>query len=177
MARKSFNFVVTAETVTVQRLQYADLDSPATVAEEKSFEVADIPAELANGEAVISLAAYGLSQVLQDRASSVGTEDKLEQMAKTFANLGNGLWKEARASSGRNVKASIDTFFAAGFSAYLGSKGKDVSPQACTLLLQGYEAEQRKGLRNHPEIKVFIEQAKEAATASVADLDLASLLG
>lgn len=177
MARKQFNYIVTPASVLIQKLSYAGDDAPAEVAETQEFMVADIPAELNNGEALISLAAYGLSQVLQDRASSVDTEDKMEQMGKTFENLKEGLWKEARVSNGSVKKASIDPFFAAGFSEYLASQGKDVDANACTILLQGYSAEQRKALRTHADIKVFIEQAKEKATAQVADLDLSSLLG
>lgn len=177
MARKSFNFVVSATAVTVQRLTYADPDAPAVVAEEKTFNVGDVPAELANGEGVVSLAAYGLSQVLQDRVSSCDADEKLEAMDKVFGNLLEGKWKEARQSTGGTKKASIDPFFAKGFSMFLQSQGKDVSAEQATIILQGLDADQRKAFRTHEDIKVFIEKAKEEATASVADLDLSSLLG
>lgn len=177
MARKSFNFIVTALSVTIQKLAYADPDADATVAEERSFAVADIPSELLNGESQTSLAAYGLSQVLQDRCSSVPTEDKFEQMEKTFATLVDGKWKEARVSTTGGVKKpTIDPFFASGFSLFLQSKGKAVDANTATLLLQNMDAEQRKALRNHDEVKVHVDAAKEAATTAAGDLDLDSLL-
>jgi hypothetical protein len=177
MARKQFNFVVSGTAVVVQRLTYADPDAPAVVAEEKTFAVADVPAELTNGEGVVSLAAYGLSQVLQDRVSSCDADEKLEAMEKVFGNLVDGKWKEARQSTGATKKAAIDPFFAKGFSLFLQGQGKDVTAEQATIILQGLDADQRKALRTNDDIKAFIEKAKEEATASVADLDLSSLLG
>lgn len=177
MARKQFNFVVSATAVLVQRLTYTDPDAPAVVAEEKAFEVGDVPAELANGEGVVSLAAYGLSQVLQDRVSSCDSDEKLEAMEKVFTNLVDGKWKETRQSTGSTKKASIDPFFAKGFSMFCQGQGKDITPEQATIILQGLDSDQRKALRTNEDIKAFIEKAKEEATAAVADLDLTSLLG
>ena len=177
MARKQFNFIVTALSVTIQRLSYKDVDADAEVAESKIFAVSDVPGELVNGDAMTSLAAYGLSQVLQDRCSSVVTDDKFEQMDKTFATLLEGKWKDARASTTGGVKkATIDPFFAAGFSDYLISKGKQVDANTAVIILQGMEADKRKALRNHEEIKSFVDAAKEKASTAVDELDLESLL-
>ncbi len=177
MARKQFNFIVSATAVTVQRLTYADPDAPAEVAEEKVFNVADVPATLINGEHEISLAGYGLSQVLQDRVSSLDADEKLEGMDKVFANLVDGKWKEVRQSTGGSKKASIDPFFAKGFSMFLQSQGKDVTAEQATVILQGLDADQRKAFRAHEDIKAFIEKAKEEANAAVEGLDLTALLG
>lgn len=175
MARKGFNFVVTQGLVTVQRLTYADADSPAEVADTLEFAVADVPAELQNGESVTSLAAYGLSQVLQDRCSSVAADDKFEQMSKTFEALKEGKWKEVRVSTGGAKKASIDPFFAAGFAAFCVQNGKDIDANTATILLQNMDADKRKALRTHDEIKSLIEAAKEAAAAKVDEFDVDSL--
>lgn len=178
MARKQFNFIVGVGTVTVQRLTYTDPDAPAVVAEEKVFSVTDVPAELANGEGTISLAGYGLSQVLQDRVSSLDTDEKMEAMEKVFENLRDGKWKEVRMSTGGSVKkAAIDPFFAKGFSMFLQSQGKDVSAEQATIILQGLDADQRKAFRAHDSIKAFIEQARQEASDSIQDIDLAALLG
>lgn len=178
MARKSFNFIVTSAAVTIQRLSYATPDADAEIAEERTFAVADVPETLLNGEVEMSLAGYGLSQVLQDRCSSTPTDEKFEQMEKTFATLLEGKWKEARVSTTGGVKRpTIDPFFAAGFASFLQSKGKNVDANTAVLLLQDMEAEQRKALRNHEEIKVFVDQAKEAAATAANDLDLDALLG
>lgn len=178
MARKQFNFVLSASAIIVQQLAYADQDAEATVADEKSFEVADIPAELQNGEnTVVSLAAYGLSQILQDRSSSVAQADKLERMTEVFDTLKGGQWKEQRASSGGTRKASIDVYFASGFSKFLESKGKVVDTVTATTLLQGMSADERKALRASDQIKPFIEQARDAAETAASDIDLTDLLG
>ncbi|ATB52686.1 hypothetical protein PVS_50 [Vibrio phage vB_VspS_VS-ABTNL-3] len=175
MARKGFNFIVTSGLVTVQRLAYADADSPAEVVDTLEFSVEDVPAELQNGEAVTSLAAYGLSQVLQDRCSSVQADEKFAQMQKTFESLQEGKWKETRVSTGGAKKASIDPFFAAGFAAFCVENGKDVDANTATILLQGMDADKRKALRQHDDIKSHIEAAKAAAAAKVEDFDVDSL--
>lgn len=177
MARKQFNFILTAASVVVQKLAYPDIDGAPEVAEEKEFSIEGLPATFAVGEGEVSLAAYGLSQFLQDRTSSVAGDDKLGKMDEIFAALSEGQWKSKRESSGGVRKPSIDTFFAAGFAKFLQSKGKDVDTATATTLLQGYDADQRKALRAHEDIKAFIEQAKSEANTAASEIDLGSLLG
>lgn len=176
MARKSFNFVCTTGSVTVQRLAY-DGDE-VSVAEEKTFAVADLPAQFGEGEAAIDLAAYGLSQLLQDRVSSFQADEKLEQMDKVFANLMEGQWKATRASgTGGAKKASISPFFAEGFSRFLQSNGKDIDAATATVILQDMDKDGRAAMRTHPSVKPFIEQAEAAAQKAAGEVDLESLLG
>lgn len=176
MARKQFNFVLTPTTVTAQKLAYEDADAPATVAAEKTFEVSGLPEVFGEGENAVSLLAYGLSQFLQDRTSSVPGEEKLEKMEEIFAALAEGQWKATRVSSGGTRKASIDPFFAEGFAKFLQSKGKDVDTNTATVLLQDMDADQRKALRAHADVKAFVEQAKESAASAASEIDLESLL-
>lgn len=175
MARKGFNYIVTPTAVIVQRLAYADADAAAEVTDTLEFAVGEVPVELQNGEAVTSLAAYGLSQVLQDRCSSVAADDKFEQMTKTFEALKEGKWKEVRVSTGGAKKASIDPFFAAGFAAFCVQSGKDIDANTATILLQNMDADKRKALRTHDAIKALIEAAKESAAAKVDEFDVDSL--
>lgn len=176
MARKQFNYILAANSVTVQRLAYADVDAPATVAEETTFELDNIPAELQNGEGVVSLAAYGLSQILQDRVSSLESEEKLEGMSKVFEQLQAGEFKAKRASTGGSKKPQIDSYFAAGLAAFLQSQGKDVDANTAVVLLQSKSAEERKALRAHPDVKAFIEKAKADAAEAASQIDIDSLL-
>ena len=176
MARKKFNFLVTTLAVIVQKLAYADPDAPATVESEAEFLLEELPAVFTAGEKEIALQAYGLSQFLQDRTTSFSQDEKLGKMAEVFANLKEGKWREERASSAGPRKASIDVYFATGFSLFLASKGKDIDVATATSLLQDMEADQRKALRADDRIKPFVEKAKEDATAAASELDLADLL-
>lgn len=177
MARKQFNFILTAVSVVVQKLSYPDPDAAPVVAEEKEFSIENLPATYAVGEGEVSLAAYGLSQFLQDRTSSVAGDDKLEKMEEIFGSLGEGQWKSKRESTGGVRKPSIDPFFAAGFAKFLQANGKDVDTATATTLLQGYKKEQRAAIRAHEQVKAFIEQAKSEANSAASEIDLGSLLG
>lgn len=175
--RKGFNFICTATAVTVQKLGYADMDSPAHIEQETSFQVSDLPAEFTQGEGLISLAAYGLSQLLQDRTSSVDSGDKLEKMAEIFETLKDGKWRETRESTAQPRKAAVDVYFASGFSMFLQSVGKNVDVGAATAILQDMTPEQRKALKADERVAPFIKQAQEAARAAAEGFDLNALLG
>lgn len=176
MARKQFNYILAAAQVTIQRLAYADPDAEATVAEEKTFDVAAIPETLANGEGEVSLAAYGLSQILQDRVSSLDADEKLEGMDKVFEQLQAGEFKAKRASSGGGKKPTIDSYFAEGLARFLQAQGKDVDANTAVAILQSKSADERKALRQHEDIKAYIEKAKADAAEAAGQIDLESLL-
>lgn len=178
MARKNFNFVPNAEctAVIVQRLGYTEGEASAHVVEEVEFALADLPEQFQNGEGVMSLAVYGLSQILQDRAAPCQTDEKLAQMAKTFETLKSGLWKEARVSTGGGAKKpSIDTFFAQAFVALAATKGKEITVEQAVLVLQDMDSDTRKAVRQTAEIKEHIEKAKAAAASAVEDFNLEDL--
>lgn len=184
MARKTMDYSITAGSVNVSRLDYPDgPDGDAVVAETVSFAVADVPAELhVSGEGddavMASLAAYGLSQLLQDRVSSVtGAAEKLVKMQEVFELLKEGKWKAVRAGGSGERKASIPADFAEAFARYIQSKGKDMDAATATAYLQAQTAEARKALRAHEDIAAFIKQVKDEAASKAADLDLDDLLG
>lgn len=180
MARKQMDYQITADTVTVNRLDYPNgPDGEPVVAETVTFAVGDVPAELkVNEEQFASLAAYGLSQLLQDRVSSVqGSEAKLAAMHDVFELLKNGEWKAVRASSAGERKVTIAAEFAEGFARFVQSKGKDMDAATATAFLQSKSNEERKALRAHPEVKAFIQAVKDEAVAKAGELDLGDLLG
>jgi len=160
---KKLNYTLLATAVTAALVNKTD-DSSEVIAE-KTFNVADIPAELNDGEnSVKSLAAYGLSKLLQDRTSSVDAEGKLEAMEEVFALLKGGEWRQ-RKEGGAGKKAAIDPIFAQAI-----AEIKSVSVAAATIALQGMDADQRKALRQVETVKAKIAEVREAAEGEAADL-------
>lgn len=182
MARKNMNYIITDAEVIVQALHYPEgVDGAAEVKEEVRFAVADVPAQLhVSGEgedaAYASLAAYGLSQLLQDRVSSV-TDGKLEKMGEVFEMLKEGKWKATRASTAGERKVSIPAEFAEAIARFVQSKGRDMDAATATIWLQNQDADARKALRANDDVKAFIQQVRDEATAKADSLDLDSLLG
>lgn len=182
--RKAMDYTITPDSVIVSRLHYPDGDDgAAAVAEQVTFNVADVPAQLhVSGEGeeatYASLAAYGLSQLLQDRVSSVdGAESKLEKMHEVFELIKEGKWKAVRASVAGERKTAIPSEVAEGFARYVQSLGKDMDAATATVWLQSKTAEERKAIRQKDEVKAFIQQVKDEAAAKAEDLDLEDLLG
>ena len=174
--RKSFNYKPGKDDVVIERLAYEGEE--VTVAETVVFTIGDIPEELQDGDGVKTLASYGLSQILQDRTSALDADDRLDAMKAVYEQLKEGVFKARRESTAGPRKASIDPYLAAGFAAYLQSQGKDVTPEAATAILQTkMDAEGRKAIRQHEDIKPFIEKAKQDAEAAADSFDLDSLFG
>ena len=179
MARKQLDYKITDTKVSISLLAYADQDAEPTVVETVEFDVTEVPATLKSGEdSVASLAAYGLSQILQDRVSSVqGGKEKLEAMAGVFEMLKGGEWKAARASTAGERKAAIPSDFAEGFARFVTESGRPMDATTATIFLQSKSADERKALRAHEGIKAKIAEVKAEAESKAADLDLDSLLG
>ena len=181
MARKLLDYKITPDTVTVSTLKYPEgPDGDAVVDKTIEFAVGDVPGTLlSNGEAVASLASYGLSQLLQDRVSSVkGGDEKIAAMEAVFELLKGGEFKAPRASgAGGERKATIPAEFAEGFARFVQSKGKNMDAATATAYLQGMTAEERKAIRAHEDVKAFIQQVRDEAANAAAELDLGDLLG
>lgn len=180
MARKLLDYKITPEKVIVSTLKYPDgPDGDAEIDKTVEFAVADVPTVLSHNDVeVATLASYGLSQLLQDRVSSIkGGDEKLEAMGAVFDLLKGGEFKAPRASgTGGERKATIAADFAEGFALYVQSKGKDMDAAVATAYLQGLDNEERKAIRAHGEVKAFIEQVRKSAAEKAADLDLGDLL-
>jgi orotidine-5'-phosphate decarboxylase len=182
-------FTLTSDSVEMKVMDVTNPDEHKELAKHE-FDVTAIPVILEDGEqASKSLAAYGLSRLMQDRCSDF-TDSKLGDVCATaaevakarleayqavFDTLAGGQFRARRATS--KAGASVDAFFASGFAAFCKANGKDVTPEQATVILQGMSGEQRKALRADDRIKPFIAEAREAARTAVDGLDLESLLG
>lgn len=158
---------------------------------ERVFDAGAIPASLVDGDTMKSLAAYGLSQLLQDRASQMadnvqrkeGLADTLEGMAAnrvdswddTYSLLVGGNWSQPRARKAGN--GGVDTFFASGFAAFLCEQGKDVTVTTATAILEGLSKEERAKLRKDERIAAHVMEARKAAREAADSFDLGDVLG
>ena len=178
MAKKDLRYITLANSVLVQHLTYPNgQDGEAVVADTVEFKVDDVPAKYAVGESEVSLVAYGLSQLLQDRASSVqGAENKLEKMKETFARLQEGEWKAQRESTGGERKPNIPADFAQAFARFYTEKGRAMDAVQATAILQGRTAEERKAIRENEQIKALIAQVRAESNSAAMDFDLDGLI-
>lgn len=173
--RKGFNYIVGTDGVVIQKLGYGE-DEQAFVAEEKTFNLADLPEQFTNGDSVLTLAASGLSQKLQDLAASFDVDEKMAQFDAGFEMLKEGLWKAARASGTGERKATIAPELAEAFAEFvLAKRNTELTIASATTVLQGMSAEERKAVREHPEIADLVKAKREAAAVAAADLDIDSL--
>ena len=178
--------------VKIVNADYAKGETPKEpeILATKTFDVDALPIELADGDMIRTLAAYGLSSLMQDRCSSLNDKalaeagvvtnadaanHRLEGYSDVYAILKDGLFKAARAAG--NKAAAVDVFFATGFSNYLHSQGKNVDIATATTLLQGMDADQRKALRSDERIAPCIAQARKDAAQAASEIDLSDLLG
>lgn len=186
-------FTLTATTVTMEVFDLTgfnkgDDTSKAPKLAEQVFNVEDIPALLDDGEqAQKSLAAYGLSRLMQDRASDF-TDGKLAEecsttleiaemrvaaYAATYDVLKSGQFRARRESKGK--QAQVDTYFAQALCDFLGEQGKEMDVTTATAWLQGQDAEARKALRS--KLATHIQAAKAKAQSALDGMDMDSLLG
>lgn len=157
-------FLVMTTSVMVQQLRGDE------VIAEKTFEVADIPEALTDGElGEKSLAAYGLSQLLQDRAKASG-EDKIPAMEEVFELLKSGQWRVRREGSASG-KVTIDPYFAAAV-----AQMKGISVLEATNALKGISTENRKAIRGLEAVSDIIKALKEKAAETAGENLLDDLL-
>lgn len=182
-------FTLTADSVSMQIMDVTNPDNAKELASHV-FDLTGIPTELEDGDnPTKSLAAYGLSRLMQDRCSDL-TDGKLADIATSTGEIAtarlegyqavydlvlSGQFRARRATA--KAGATVDSFFAAGFAAFLQKNGKEVTAEQATVILQGMSADERKAIRAHAEVKASIEEAKKNARDAVKDLDLGALLG
>lgn len=160
---KRIRYVLTATAVQAMLIEKID-DQEENVLQTLNFEVGDVAGELQDGDNVKSLAAYGLSKILQDRTSSVKNEDKMAEMEEVFELLKTGQWRQRREGAGTK-KATIDPVFA---QAIAEIKGCDVA--TATLALQSKTSEERKAMRALDLVKDKINELRERANEQAGDL-------
>lgn len=139
------------------------------------FDAAEVPSLLKNGDAEISLAAYGLSKLLQDRTSQEkGSADKLTLMGEYFNEYFiNGLWKRPAAErapvatgSRRKITASLAEAIA---------RLQGITAIAAESSLKALDKERFDAVCKNPRVVDMIKEIEaENATDSV---DLSDLLG
>lgn len=183
-------FDLTKDSVTMTVFDNTDSDNPKELGS-FVFDVNAIPAELEDGDnPVKSLAAYGLSRLMQDRCSDY-TDGKLAEFARSVQEmadarieaykavydvLAEGQFRARKAASAK-AGSAVDTFFASGFSKFLCEAGKPVTIEQATAILQGLGNDERKALRADARIKGYIDEARREAREAVKDIDIAALLG
>jgi len=155
-------------------------DEVTTVVGTTDFALEGIPASFKDGDNERSLAAYGLSSLLQDRTSGIKSpEERLEKMHEIMEQLKGGIWRVTKAAGERKVKIGADLIEAV--RRYFKASGQDVTTEQVTDKLQAMTKEQRKAMAAHPNIKALraiynAEVAKAEQKANKNEgVDLASL--
>lgn len=140
-------------------------DEDKKVLQEERFNVADVPAELTTNDEPKSLAAYGLSKVLQERPSQIkGSAEKLAAMRESFEVLKGGKWREYKEGGGsRGPK--LDAIFVQA----VADEKKVKVPQA-EAALRKMDKDTIKQIRNLPAIQARMEKLR--ASAEEGDVDL-----
>lgn len=144
-------------------------DENKQVTETIEFNVSDLPAVFTSNEGEKTLAAYGLTKLLQDRTSQVkeSAAAKLKAMCEYFNVFKSGTWREYKESTGegKGRKPQIDPILA---QAVANLKKAPIA--AVIAALQSKTKEERKALANLDAVKA--EMAKVRAEAENFDLDL-----
>lgn len=137
-----------------------------------SFDLADCPEELRDGDKVKTFASYGLLKWLQDRTSQVkGAADKLAAMQEEFTSKATaGLWKtpsERKASTGGS-RRKISALLAEAVGALIGKTALEAEAH-----LKALTKEQFDGLVANEKVLAKMEELKadvSADTDALADL-------
>lgn len=183
-------FTLTNESVTLEVFDAADKDK-LVLLETAVFDLGDVPATLEDGDSPLkSLAAYGLSRIMQDRCSDftdktlggMGLDAKgaaIERVGAytaVYEVLKSGQYRARRASGG-SKGATVDSFFAEGFARFLQANGKDVDANTATIILQGMGKDERASIRKHEQVAKHVQAVRAEATQAAGDIDLSALLG
>lgn len=132
----------------------------------RTFPVADVPAALSTNDEPKSLAAYGLSKVLQERPS--GEPDpakKLELMDATFKTLSEGRWRDYAVGGGSKRGPKLDAIFVQAV-----AEIKKVKVPQAEAALRKLDAATIKKIRSLPDVKERMEKLR--ASAGDDDIDL-----
>lgn len=188
-------FDLTTDQVMVSVFDVTDIQKGEKMPEGREplethiFVVSDVPAELEDGEnSMKSLAAYGLSRLLQDRNSSVTDSGEVAQACSTVEELAAarmeaykgtyetvlaGMFREKRASGTGAKAAAVCPFFAQAFVELAAKKGKELTVEVATMILQKLSKEERKAMRT--ALVGRINELKAAATQQASDFDISDL--
>lgn len=144
-------------------------DENKTVHGVTEFNVSDLPEVFKSNEGDKTLAAYGLTKLLQDRTSQVkeSAEAKLKAMGEYFGVFRSGTWREYKEASGegKGRKPSIDPIFAQAI-----ANLKNAPLAAVIGALQKKSKEERKAMAALEPVKA--EMARLRTESASFDLDL-----
>lgn len=166
------HYSTTAKSVIVTLYQGEKFsDENKEILQTKEFAVDEIPAVLKNGDEDVSLGAYGLAKLLQDRTSQEkGAEAKLDSMVKYFEEFfTQGLWKKPAAerstSSGsrRKIGASL---------AEAVARLQGITAIQAEAALKDLTKEQFDGLVAHERVVAMVKEVEAEAgdTVELGDL-------
>lgn len=140
-------------------------DEDKKVLQTETFNVSDVPASLETSDEPKSLAAYGLSKILQERPSGIkGAAEKLDAMRSAFSVLCSGKWREYKEGGGRGPK--LDAIFVQA----VADEKKVKVPQA-EAALRKMDKETIKQIRNLPTIQDRMEKLRASADKGEVELD------
>lgn len=188
-------FELTSDQVMMSIYDVSDIQKGEKMPEDRApleshiFVVNDIPMILEDGDnATKSLAAYGLSRLLQDRNSSVTdsgeiaqacgvVEDlaraRMEAYQSTYDTLLAGMFREKRATGSASKAAAVCPFFAQSFVELAATKGKELTVEVATMILQKLTKEERKAMRT--ALVSRINELKADAQVQAASFDINDL--
>jgi len=182
MATLTLKFNRTDSTQVV--MDIVEKDGEVTkIVETTALPLGDVPEILMDGEREMSLAAYGLLKLVQDRNSQLSNkflseqgltgreaiEARIDAYNDTYNLFKKGLYKEPSQASAKG--AAVDPIFAA---AIAELKGCDLV--AATTALKAADKDSRAALRKLPQVVEIIARMKKETEEEVQTLDLESLL-
>lgn len=154
----------------------------ADVLKQAEFDSAQWPVAFVAGESTKTLAAYGLSKLLQDRTSQEkeSPQAKFEAMLAEAARLttpdadGVYFWREAatRGATGSRGTRAIDSLLAQAI-----ANLKSVSVLDASAALKAMDKDKLDALRSNAAVAAELERLKaEAKAADASGVDLSDLL-
>lgn len=162
---------VDAVTVTLYKGEKFS-DEGKEVISSVEFPIADVPSELKDGDAVKSLASYGLLKLLQDRTSQEkDPEGKVALMQEYFSSFfTQGLWKRPateRAPSAGGSRRKVGASLAEAVARLQGCSAIQAESAIKALSKEDYDA-----LVANERVK---EMVKEVEAEAGGDIDLSNL--
>lgn len=150
-------------TATATLKQKNEESGEMEVLDSETFDVATI--EQAGLGSQVAL--YGLSKVLQDRASSESGPDKLEAMKSEYDQLAQGQWKSTGGGQGSGGISPV-------VEAIANLKG--ISLNAAAKSYKALSKQQKEAVKANPQVAEEIERVK-AERQSSGEADLTDLAG
>jgi len=146
------NYTVAVAAVTVA-LTHKDGDEVVTDVSQ-DFSLDGLPESFGEGDNQRSLAAYGLSSLLQDRTSGIkDPKERIEKMGELMEQLKAGIWRSVKAAGERKTKIGADLVEAV--KRYLASTKVTVTTEQVAAKLESMTKEQRKAMAGHPSVAAF----------------------